>query len=118
MSLKVFGLYMMLIPGIGLMIFPEFLLDMFKLSHGEELWLPRMVGLLAFVIGTLDVYISRYRVSQLYGLTVYLRYFAALFMVGLWLKGEAGAAILLFAGIDAAGATWTLLTSKMDDAQL
>jgi len=33
-------------------------------------------------------------------------------MISLWLKGEVEVAILLFAAIDAAGATWTMLTLR------
>ena len=33
-------------------------------------------------------------------------------MIGLWIKGEVEVMILLFATVDAAGATWTMLTIK------
>ena len=111
-SLKVFGIYMILIPGIGLMTVPDFMLDLFKLRYGEELWMPRMIGLLAFIIGVFDFYIAKHELSKLYKLTILLRYFAAVFMIGLWLKDEVEVLILLFAGIDAAGASWTLSTMK------
>jgi hypothetical protein len=111
-SLKVFGIYLILIPGIGLMIVPELILDLFSLRHGGENWLPRMIGLLAFIIGCFEISIAKNQISKLYNLTVYLRYFAALFMVGLWLTGEVEISILAFAAIDAAGATWTMLTIK------
>ena len=111
-SLKVFGIYMILIPGIGLMTVPEFMLDLFKLSHGEELWLPRMIGLLAFIIGIIDYSIANYQLDKMYKLTVLLRYLAAVFMIGLWITGEVEIMILLFAGIDAIGGTWTILTIK------
>jgi hypothetical protein len=111
-SLKVFGIYMILIPGIGLMTVPEFILNLFRLSHGEELWIPRMIGLLAFCIGVLDLSIAKHQLNKLYKVTVLLRYFAALFMIGLWIKGEVEVMILLFATVDAAGATWTMLTIK------
>ena len=111
-SLKVFGIYMILIPGLGLMIFPEFLLDLFGLRYGEELWLPRMIGLLAFLIGCFDFAIAKHELEKLYTLTIMLRYFAALFMIILWLIGEVEIMILLFAAIDATGATWTLLAIK------
>lgn len=111
-SLKVFGIYMILIPGIGLMIVPDFMLDLFKLSHGEELWIPRMMGLLAFIIGVFDFYIAKYELNSLYNLSVVLRYFAAIFMIGLWLNAEVESMILLFAAIDAAGASWTLFAIK------
>ena len=115
MSLKVFGIYLILIPGIGLMIVPELILDLFSLRHGDENWLPRMAGLLAFIIGCFEISIAKNQISKLYNLTVYLRYFAALFMVGLWLTGEVEISILAFAAIDAAGATWTMLTIKNAD---
>jgi hypothetical protein len=111
-SLKVFGIYMILIPGIGLMTVPDFMLDLFKLSHGEELWIPRMMGLLAFIIGVFDFYIGKHALHKLYQLTIIVRYVATVFMISLWLKGEVEVAILLFAAIDAAGATWTMLTLR------
>ena len=111
-SLKVFGIYMILIPGIGLMMAPDFMLDLFKLSHGEELWIPRMMGLLAFIIGFFDFYIGKHALHKLYQLTIIVRYVATVFMISLWLKGEVEVAILLFAAIDAAGATWTMLTLR------
>jgi hypothetical protein len=114
-SLKVFGIYLILIPGIGLMIVPELILELFSLRHGGENWLPRMIGLLAFIIGCFEISIAKNQISKLYNLTVYLRYFAALFMVGLWLTGEVEISILAFAAIDAAGATWTMLTIKNAD---
>jgi hypothetical protein len=111
-SLKIFGIYMILIPGIGLITVPDILLDLFGLSYGEELWMPRMIGLLAFIIGVYYYYITKNELHQLYTITVVLRYFAALFMVGLWLKGEVEIMILLFAAIDVVGASWTMLAMK------
>ncbi len=82
-SLKVFGIYMMLIPGIGLMSTPAFILDFNGLSHDEHLWTARVVGLLAFNIGVFQYYIAKYKIAQLYKLTSLLRYFAASFFMGL-----------------------------------
>ncbi len=70
MSLKVFGIYLILIPGLGLMIVPELILDLFSLRHGDENWLPRMVGLLAFIIGCFEISIAKNQISKLYNLTV------------------------------------------------
>lgn len=111
-SLKVFGLYMMLVPGLGLMTMPATLLDLFGLSHGGQLWMARVIGLLAFIIGTYQYSIAKQGLAKLYKGTVAQRYFAALLFAGLWLKGEAGAAILLFALIDTLGASWTLLAAN------
>lgn len=111
-SLTAFGLYMMLIPGVGLMIAPERLLDLFGLSHGGHFWMARVIGLLAFIIGVFQFSIARYALERLYPVTVAQRYFAALVFIALWVKGEAQVAILLFAAVDMAGATWTLLAKK------
>ncbi|WP_312923294.1 hypothetical protein [Empedobacter brevis] len=110
-SLKVFGIYMMLIPGIGLMTIPNFVLDLNGLSHDKHLWTARVVGLLAFIIGTYQFSIAKYELQRLYKITVAQRYFASLFFVILYLTGEAEVAILLFALIDFIGATWTMLTT-------
>ncbi|HBO3861918.1 hypothetical protein [Pseudomonas aeruginosa] len=108
-SLKVFGLYMMLVPGLGLMTMPATLLDLFGLSHGGQLWMARVIGLLAFIIGTYQYSIAKQGLATLYRVTVAQRYFAALLFAGLWVNGEAGPLILLFALIDTLGASWTLL---------
>ena len=103
---------MIVIPGIGLMAIPEFILDLFKLSHGDHLWMARIIGLLAFGLGIYYFYIAKYKIAVLYNTTVVLRYFASIFMVGLWLTGQVEIMILLFAAVDTAGATWTMITIK------
>lgn len=115
-SLTIFGIYMMLIPGAGLMLAPEFLLDLFGLRHGAFLWMARTMGIFAFVIGVFDVFIARHEITQLYKLTVIVRYFGTIFLILLWLTNQVEIMILLFAGIDGAGATWTLLTMKNEPA--
>jgi len=115
-SILLFGIYLMVIPGIGLMLVPEFLLDLFQLQHGETYWTARMMGMLAFVIGGYYYYIAQLRVEVLYPITVRLRALAGLFMVGLWLVGEVGLAILLFAAVDTTGALWTAWTLTQKEA--
>lgn len=70
-------------------------------------YMPRMIGLLAFLIGVLDYHPAKYEVPSMYKLTVILRYLATAFMIGLWITNEAEIMILMFAAIDALGATWT-----------
>lgn len=111
-SLKAWGVYLVVVPGLGLMIAPEALLDLFGLSHGGELWLARMIGLLAFILGVLDWAIASYEHVRLYKLTVILRYFAAAFMIGLWLTGQVAIHILLIASMDVLFSTWTMLTIR------
>ena len=106
-SLQVFGIYLMLVPGLGLMIAPGFILDLFGISHGDQFWMARMIGMLAFIIGFVDHFIGSEEVAGFYKWTVVLRYFAAAFMTALWIFGEVEIAILLFASADALAATWT-----------
>ena len=111
-SIFCFGLYMMLVPGAGLMLIPDVLLDLFQLRHGSADWIPRLLGFLAFAIGAYYYYIAQYRLSSLYPITVRLRGLAALFMVGLWAMGRVEIMILLFAAADTAGALWTAWTLR------
>ena len=111
-SLKAWGIYLMLVPGIGLMAVPEFMLDLFQFSHGEDMWMARLIGMFTFILGVLDYAIGVYEHRPMAKLTVVLRYGAAVFMAGLWATGQLAILILLFAAIDVLGATWTMLTLK------
>ena len=111
-SLMTFGLYLIVIPGLGLMLIPEFVLDIFGLHHGNSLWLARMMGLLAFIIGIYYTIAGQHKLTELYMPSVILRYFAASFIIVLCLFGEVEILILLFATIDICRATWTLVTLR------
>jgi hypothetical protein len=111
-SLRVFAIYLILIPGFGLMIIPEYILDLFQFSHGGIFWMARMIGFLAFALGIYYLYMAKYKLVKIYKITVVLRFLAAAFMVGLWLTGEVEIMILLFAAPDALAATWTSLTIR------
>ena len=72
----------------------------------------RTIGLLAFILGVVDWEIAAYEHVRLYKLTVILRYFAAAFMIGLWITGQVAITILLLASMDVLFATWTMLTIR------
>lgn len=110
-SILIFGIYMVLIPGLGLIIAPEIILNLFQISFdAASTWSFRLIGLLALIIGVYYVGISKYKLKVLYSWTVVLRYIAAFFMLGLGLAKAVEQTIMLFALVDFAGATWTLLT--------
>lgn len=111
-SLMVFGIYMMLIPGAGLMIAPGPLLDLFGLRHGDDLWMAGVIGMLVFGTGIFQVCISKYGIEKLYLVTVGQRYFAAAFFVVLWARDLIEIPILLLSLLDIAGATWTLVETR------
>jgi hypothetical protein len=113
LSLFVFGLYMVLVVGLGFMIAPHFVLSMFGLSAGDDVWI-RMVGMLASIIGVYYLLVVRARLEAFFKWTVPGRYYAACFMVLMFALGKVGPAILLFAAADAVAATWTLIALRSD----
>jgi hypothetical protein len=110
-SLIVFGLYMVFVVGFGFMLIPMFVLNLFGLSAGDDAWI-RMVGMLASIIGFYYIGVARAKMDSFIPWTVQGRYYAAAFMVLMVVLDKLGPALLLFAAIDAAAATWTWLTLR------
>lgn len=111
-SLRIFGIYMIIVPGLGLMTFPYQFFDLFGLSFGDNVWMARTIGLTSFIIGIYYTGMAYFALEQLYKFTILIRYFAFLFLVGLWMAGEADIVVPLFGSVDALGATWTLITMR------
>jgi hypothetical protein len=114
LSLKVFAIYVALVPGLGLVLFP---VDLFALlganiPGAEDIWAIRMIGYLAFALGVYYWYMGSLNLWRLYPITVIMRIGIACFMVILWLSGEADPSIIGFALIDFLGAVWTLITIR------
>ena len=107
-SIMIFGIYLVSLPGLGLILIPDFLLDVVSLNHGLD-WQIRMVGLLAAILGGYYILISNYGYHKLYSWTIVFRLGASVFMSLLWLFGEAGMGILVFVAIELIGALWTWL---------
>jgi len=110
-SLFVFGLYMIFVVGLGFMLVPMFVLGLFDLSAGDDVWI-RFVGMLASIVGAYYVLASRAGLDRFYAWTVPGRYYAGAFMIAMFLFGKIGPAILLFAAIDIIAATWTWLALR------
>ena len=105
-SLFAFGLYMVFVVGLGFMLIPMFILKLFGLSAGDDVWI-RFVGMLASIIGGYYILAVQSELDRFIPWTVAMRYYAASFMVLIVLLGKIGPALLLFAVIDAGSATWT-----------
>lgn len=105
-SLFVFGMYMVFVVGLGFMLIPMFILNIFGLSAGDDVWI-RFVGMLASIIGGYYILAVRAEMDRFIPWTVAMRYYAAAFMVLIVVLGKLGPALLLFAAIDASAATWT-----------
>lgn len=114
LSLQVFAIYVILVPGLSLVLFPVDLFEMLGsvAPVAEDVWAVRMVGYLAFALGVYYWYMGSLELWKIYPITVVMRYGVALFMVILWLSGEADPSIIGFATIDFLGATWTLIAMR------
>ena len=104
-SLFVFALFMFSV-GLGLILIPMPIMHFFRLSAGEDAWI-RFIGMLLSVIGVYYIMVVRTKLDRFIPWTVPARFYTATFMVVLVGLGKAGPALLLFAAIDAAAATWT-----------
>ena len=110
-SLFIFGLYMVFIAGGGFMFMPHFLLGIFGLNAGDDIWI-RFVGMLASIVGIYYLLVVHANLEQFFVWTIPIRYYAVAFMVLMVGLGKVGAPILAFAAIDALGATWTWISLK------
>jgi len=79
-SLLIFGWYMVVVVGLGFMLFPMLILNLFGLSAGDDVWI-RFVGMLASIIGGYYLLVVRAEIDRFIPWTVAMRYYAAAFMV-------------------------------------
>ena len=110
-SLFVFGLYMIFVVGLGFMLAPMFVLNLVGLSAGDDVWI-RFTGMLASCLGAYYILVQRANLDRFYFWTVPARYYAASFMVVMFLLGKMGPGVLLFSAIDFSAATWTWLALR------
>ena len=110
-SLFIFGLYMVFIAGGGFMFIPHVVLGIFGLSAGDDIWI-RFVGMLASIVGIYYLLAVHANLERFFVWTIPIRYYAVAFMVLMVGLGKVGAPILVFAAIDALGATWTWILLK------
>ena len=109
--LLVFGLYMIFVVGLGFMLMPFFILNLFGQSAGDDVWI-RFVGMLASIIGFYYVQVARAGLDRFIPWTVAGHFYAAGLMVLIVVLGKTGPGMLLFAAIDAAAAIWTWLAFR------
>lgn len=107
----VFGFYMVFVVGLGFMLIPMVILDLFQLSAGDDVWI-RFVGMLASILGVYYILVARSQMDRFIPWTVPTRYYAATFMVLIVVLGKLEPSLLLFAAIDAIAATWTWLALR------
>lgn len=109
-SVRVFGLYLCC-TGAGLLLAPSLLLAPLGLTATADVWV-RMVGILALALGVCDVLAARDDVASLIHGSVWRRLAAGVGIGLLVLLGLAPAALLFFAAVDIAAASWTALALR------
>jgi hypothetical protein len=100
-----FGCYL-LVLGMVLVVFPNALLDLFRVAPTVEVWI-RVVGMLVLILGAYDVLASLAELHQYIRWSVPIRASVIFFFALFVLLGYAPPALLLFGVIDLASAAWT-----------
>jgi hypothetical protein len=104
-SIQVFGVYLLLL-GATLLAAPNLLLGAFGIAPTGEVWI-RVAGMLVGFIGVYYLRAARAGLTPFFGWTVPVRLSVPVFFAVFVALGMAPAVLLLFAGVDAAGALWT-----------
>ncbi|MFN0173515.1 MAG: hypothetical protein ACKVU0_02615 [Saprospiraceae bacterium] len=100
-----FGFYL-LATGLALVFMPNMLLSMFGMEPASEVWI-RVVGTLAFAIGSYYVFTAPTDNATFLKWTVYNRVLIAAWFGLFVAMGWAQWQLLLFGGVDLLGAAWT-----------
>ena len=111
-SLFFFALYLF---GLGaiLLVAPNWLLGLFDLPPTTEVWI-RVVGMLTLFLGAYYVSAARANFLPIMELSVKVRIAVPVFFAAFVALGWAAPALLLFGGVDLAGAVWTYLTLRSE----
>lgn len=116
-SMQAFGIYLVVVSGLGLMLVPHVMLGMLGLSAGDDAWI-RMVGMLASIIGVYYLVAASAGIRDIIKWSIPIRFYAAFFMGFLFVSGTLSTGILLFAAIDALGAAWTWVALRNETESL
>jgi len=106
-SLFIFAFYVALV-GIGYFFFPKTILKLLKDNTVDFSWI-QILGSLVMALAFYYFYVSLNGISAFYMATVIARYSVFVLWIGLALAKK-NYQLILFALVDAAGATWTLVT--------
>jgi hypothetical protein len=114
-TLFVFGLYM-LVLGVTLVLFPNFLLSLFHVPATNEVWI-RVVGMLVIFLGIYDIVAAKGELKLLIVCSIPVRFSVNVFFTLFVITGLAPPILLLFGAIDFAGALWTWSALKKDNEE-
>ena len=114
-SILVFGIYMAA-TGLGFLVIPNILLDLFGFPTTDEPWI-RVVGLLVLILAFYYIQAARQEVEQLFRWSLYCRPAAFVVFTSFVLLGLAKPMLILFGLIDLLGAIWTGVALRGSDAR-
>jgi hypothetical protein len=109
LSVFVFGIILVAIHGFGFVVIPNTVLGLFKVPQTKEVWI-RILGFIIALLGAYYIVAGLYHLTAFAWATVFGRFAVLLFLIVIAALKMTKATIILFGIIDAAGATWTLLT--------
>ena len=109
-SVFVFGIYA-IIAGIGLLLLPGVVLATLRFPPAQDGWV-RVVGALAIFVGVYHVVGAQNELVPYIRATVWGRIGFAIVLAALVVIRWMPASLLLFAGVDLAGAVWTAITLR------
>ena len=111
-SLFYFGIYVVS-TGLLFIVMPESLISLLHLPVITTGW-ARVVGLLALVIGTNDIYCGKIDLKPFIKVSIYVRLGFALGAILLVVFEQMPITVILFGAVDALGSLWTAIALKSD----
>ena len=114
LSMKAWAIYLGGL-GLGLLLVPNLLLGLFGLPETREVW-AHMAGMFCLFVASLDWLAAAQENLLVFRWATASRYSVPLFFAAFVAAGWAPPVLLLFAGVDFAGASWTLLALRADAA--
>jgi uncharacterized membrane protein YesL len=111
-TIKAFGGYLLLL-GVGLVLAPNLLLSLLGVPQTTEVWI-RVLGVVVITEGAYYWAAAQGEAIAFFRASVLARPLVLLGFAAFALLGLASPVLVLFGGVDAAGALWTWLTMKSE----
>ncbi len=112
LSAKVFAVYLFIISTV-LVVAPNFLLSIFGIAPGSEVWI-RVVGVIAFNLGVYCWVAAKHDNKPFMEASVYTRFLVFVVFTIFALLGLASPMLVLFGVVDLCGGMWTYFALKAD----
>ncbi len=113
-SMFIFGFYV-LVSGLFLLLFPEVLLKAAGITTGASV-ITRILGMVVFYLGIYYLVIGKKQLTEIIPWTIPTRASAIIFLALFVISGQANVLILGFGVLDLAGAIWTWIAWRKDQA--